>query len=80
MGILGLVGQNNYYGGFMFLTVVFGILKFFGLALGVAIFIFLINVLKMILSGNGGNVKLGKGYYLLGLFASIAYHLIKYSL
>ena len=64
----------------MFTAIVIGILKFFGLAIGAAIAAFLLNVFVVIARGTKSTLRLSKGYYLLGVLVSIAYHFVKWSL
>ncbi len=64
----------------MFTAIVIGILKFFGLAIGAAIAAFLIHAVVLIANGAKGTYSMHKGYYLLGLLVSMAYHFIKWSL
>ena len=64
----------------MFTTIVIGILKFFGLAIGVAVAAFLVHAVILISRKAKGTYSMHKGYYLLGILVSISYHFIKWSL
>jgi hypothetical protein len=64
----------------MFTAIVIGILKFFGLAIGVALAAFIVHAIILISIKAKGTYTFHKGYYLLGILVSMAYHFIKWSL